>query len=152
MATGQEPSVPPVRSGERISYSSAPVSSAASQASFFTYPRRKKYTTSRREIGQPVDDEQSDAGEYEVLKHRIRKGNHLKIRQHGIHTQGLASGVFQHGRRAAHGPQADEQRPENEPPPGRSKTGMEQLLQFFSMILSPHYVCMRESFRVGKSV
>ena len=32
----QKPSVPPVRSVERISYSSAPVSSAASQASFFT--------------------------------------------------------------------------------------------------------------------
>ena len=131
--------------------SSAPVSSAASQASFFTYPRREKYTTSRCEIGQPVDDEQSDAGEYEVLKHRIRKGKHLKIRQHGIHAQGLASGVYQHGRRAAHGPQAGEQRSENEPPPGRSKTGMGQLLQF--LFHDPLFsLCMRESFRVGKSV
>ena len=115
-----------------------------------------------RQIGQAVDDQQCDAGKHKVLKQHIRKWKHLKIRQHGVHAHSLAGGIDQHPRCAGHGSQADEQRPENQKPPGGSIPGMSLLvrfmihffpliciLQYISITIICHACCLsrKEAFR-----
>ena len=72
----------------------------------------------RRQVGQAVHDQQRPAGKGKILKNHIRKGQHLKVRQHGVHAQALSAGVQQHRQRPRHGTQTDEQRPENQDAPG----------------------------------
>ena len=60
----------------------------------------------------------------QVLKQHLRKGQYLKIREHGVHAHPLAAGVQQHGQGSAYRPYAHENRPEQQqaacvPEPGR---------------------------------
>lgn len=72
----------------------------------------------RRQIGQPVHDQQCDAGEGVVLIQVLCQGQYLKIRQHCIHTHGFSAGVQQHPACPGNCADADKQCLAEQPPPG----------------------------------
>ena len=77
------------------------------------FPRKKQ--PRRSKIAQPVHYQQRYARKYKILKHILRKRQHLKIRQHRRHAHRLAGWVDQHLRRPGYCAYAYEQRPEHEP-------------------------------------
>ena len=76
------------------------------------------------QVGKAVYDQKREAGEEKVLKQHIRERQHLKIGQHSIHADGTSRGIDEHAGGAAHGAQADEQRPEDQQSAGDGKSGV----------------------------
>ena len=96
----------------------------------------------RRQIRQPVHDQQGKAGKQEVPEQHLRKGQLLKEGQHGVHAQGRSAGVEDHAHPAGHRADADEERPENQDLPGDVR---------FSIHITMHSVCLDRGAAADRS-
>lgn len=61
----------------------------------------------RSQVGNPVDEEQCDPGEYVVLVKVFCQGEHLEIGEKGLHPHGAPIRFDEHPRGAGHSANAD---------------------------------------------
>ena len=72
-----------------------------------------------KQVCHPVYKQQCPAGKHKILEKHLRKGQYLKIRQHGIHAHEPPAGVKQHTDGTTHCADAHKKCPENQNAPGR---------------------------------
>lgn len=83
---------------------------SADDAGFFLCKHQRR----RNQIRDAVDAQQRDAGEGEILKQNVRKGQYLKIWEHSLHAHDAAVRRRQHTRSSPNSANADEQAPKDQ--------------------------------------